>query len=98
MIQSVSSLNGLQASSGGAGVKTSVPQQSFGEMLSNAIGEVNNLQQQSDQKTLQLVKGEQVELHDVMISAQKSSVALQATIEVRNKMVEAYQEVMRMNI
>jgi len=42
--------------------------------------------------------GENVELHDVMIASQKASITLQATMEVRNKVVEAYQEIMRMQV
>jgi len=71
---------------------------SFSKMLSQAINDVNALQSQSDQQTERLVKGENVDLHNVMISAQKASISLQATIEIRNKVVEAYQEMMRMQV
>ncbi|WP_088005921.1 flagellar hook-basal body complex protein FliE [Indiicoccus explosivorum] len=73
-------------------------QQAFGEMLKNAIGEVNNAQQASDVMTRKLVQGEQVELHDVMITAQKASVMLNTSMEIRNKAIEAYQEILRMPV
>lgn len=73
-------------------------QQSFGTFLKDAIREVNGKQHESDRMTQKLVLGGDVELHDVMISAQKASIALNATMEVRNKVVEAYQEIIRMPV
>ncbi|RHW39650.1 flagellar hook-basal body complex protein FliE [Lysinibacillus yapensis] len=73
-------------------------QQSFANTLKEAIASVNHQQIQSDAMTQKLINGEDVELHEVMISAQKASVTLNATMEVRNKAIEAYQEIMRMTI
>ncbi|BAQ10512.1 flagellar hook-basal body protein flie [Bacillus sp. OxB-1] len=73
-------------------------QQSFGNYLKAAINEVDKKQIESDKMTQKLVLGGDVELHDVMIAAQKASVALNATMEVRNKVVEAYQEIIRMPV
>ncbi|WP_025785052.1 flagellar hook-basal body complex protein FliE [Sporosarcina sp. D27] len=73
-------------------------QQKFGNFLKDAIQNVNSAQVQSDVMTEKLVRGENVDLHNVMITAQKASVALNATMEIRNKVIEAYQEVMRMPV
>lgn len=73
-------------------------QKSFAETLKNAISAVNEQQIQSDKITDKLVNGEDVDLHEVMVAAQKASITLNATIEVRNKVIEAYQEIMRMSI
>lgn len=73
-------------------------QQKFSSMLSDAIHQVNQTQKVSDTMTTKLVKGEDVDLHNVMISAQKASIALNATVEMRNKVVEAYQEIIRMPV
>lgn len=73
-------------------------QQSFGAFLKDAIQQVNTKQHESDMMTQKLVLGGDVELHDVMIASQKASVALNATMEVRNKVVEAYQEIIRMPV
>ena len=70
----------------------------FSQFLKDSINEVNKSQAESDRLTEKLALGQDVDLHTVMIAAQKSSVALQATMEVRNKAVEAYQEIMRMQI
>ncbi|WP_413381628.1 flagellar hook-basal body complex protein FliE [Alkalihalobacillus sp. 1P02AB] len=71
---------------------------SFKAAFKDALNNVNQLQQESGQKTQQLVTGQIDDLHEVMIAGQKASVALQATVEVRNKVVEAYQEIMRMQV
>ncbi|KIL47713.1 flagellar hook-basal body protein FliE [Jeotgalibacillus campisalis] len=73
-------------------------QQNFADMLKDSINEVNEAQLSSDDMTNKLVKGENVELHDVMIASQKASISLSLTMQVRNKAVEAYQEIMRMPV
>jgi flagellar hook-basal body complex protein FliE len=73
-------------------------QQSFGTYLKDAIKDVNNKQHESDLMTQKLVFGGDVELHDVMIASQKASIALNATMEIRNKVIEAYQEIIRMPV
>lgn len=71
----------------------------FSKVMQNAVGQVNALQQSSgDLKTAFETGDPNVNLVDVMIASQKASVAFEATLQVRNKMVEAYQEVMRMSI
>lgn len=70
----------------------------FSNYLSNAIESVNNQQIQSDTFTQKLITGQDVDLHEVMIASQKASITLNATMEVRNKVIDAYQEIMRMSI
>ena len=53
---------------------------------------------QSDTLTEKLALGKEVDLHEVMIASQKASVTMQLTLEIRNKAVEAYQEMMRMQV
>ena len=59
---------------------------------------MNHAQVQSDIMTEKLANGENVQLHDVMIASQKASIMLETTLQVRNKVVEAYQSIMRMQI
>ena len=73
-------------------------QQSFSTFLKDSINSVNEAQIQSDELTNKMANGENVDLHTVMIASQKASISLSATLEIRNKVVEAYQEIMRMNI
>lgn len=73
-------------------------QQSFSEFFKDALNNVNKSQVESDVLTQKLVLGENVDLHEVMVAAQKASITLNATMEMRNKVVEAYQEIIRMPV
>ena len=73
-------------------------QTEFGDFLKTAIQSVNESQQASDIATEKLINGGDIELHDVMIASQKASITLNTTLEIRNKVVEAYQEIMRMQV
>jgi flagellar hook-basal body complex protein FliE len=73
-------------------------QKSFTSVLKQSIEKLNESQIQSDVLTEKLARGENVDLHQVMIASQKASITMQATLEVRNKVIEAYQEMMRMQV
>lgn len=70
----------------------------FGKMLGDAIKQVNQSQIESEKMTNQLVTGEVQDVHQVMLAAQKASLSLNLTVEVRNKVIESYQEIMRMQM
>ena len=71
----------------------------FGSMLKQAVNTVNEIQQDAGQKRTQFEMGDRsVTLADTMIAASKASVAFEATVQVRNKFVEAYKEVMSMPV
>ena len=70
----------------------------FGQMLQDAIKQVNNDQVASEQMTNKLVTGDVQDVHEVMLAAQKASLSLNLTVEVRNKVIESYQEIMRMQM
>lgn|SRR5690625_4377249 len=76
----------------------SIKQQSFATHLQKALEHVDQLQRQSDFKTEQLVKGEVTDLHDVMITAQKASLTLETTVQIQRKVIDAYNEIMRMQV
>lgn len=78
--------------------KAESKESNFENFLSDALAKVNNLQNDAAVKSQQLALGENVELHQVMVTTEKANLALQLTIQVRNKIVEAYQEIMRMQI
>ncbi|WP_108669695.1 flagellar hook-basal body complex protein FliE [Peribacillus acanthi] len=73
-------------------------QTKFASVLKDSINKVNDAQIQSDKVTERMIRGENVDLHTVMITSQKASITLQTTMEIRNKVVEAYQEIMRMQV
>lgn len=70
----------------------------FSETVKKAVSEVNELQTEADQLATKLAAGDAVEIHQAMIAMQKASTALQFTVQVRNKVIEAYQEIMRMQV
>lgn len=71
---------------------------SFKETLSSFIQEVNGLQQGAEDSIRKLATGEVKNLHQVMIAAGEADVAFRFMMEVRNKLMEAYREVMRMQV
>ena len=72
---------------------------SFGETLNNAIDSVSRTQRQSGELQKAFEMGDpRADLARVMVAMQQSSVAFRATVEVRNKLVQAYQDVMNMPI
>ncbi|SIS37659.1 flagellar hook-basal body complex protein FliE [Salimicrobium flavidum] len=70
----------------------------FADSLKNAIDGVNKAQVESNEMTKALARGEVDDLHNVMISSQKASVMMTTATEVQSKVVEAYKEVMRMQV
>lgn len=71
----------------------------FGQALKSAIDQVNAAQQQAQQMTQDFVAGqENVNLQDVMVNLQKASLSFQQMVQVRNKLVSAYQDVMNMPV
>ena len=74
-------------------------QADFGQLLKSAVDQVNTVQQTASQLSQEFVRGNQdVELHDVMISLQKANVSFQSMIQVRNRLVTAYQEIMNIQV
>ena len=71
---------------------------SFGEFLSDSLKEVNTLKKQSEVANMKLAAGQVEDISEVVIAGEKASIAVQLTMQVRNKMVEAYQEIMRMQV
>lgn len=71
----------------------------FAQALKSSLDQVSNIQQQSQQLGQRFALGDdKVNLSDVMISMQKANISFQATIQVRNKLVSAYQDIMNMPI
>ena len=83
---------------GKGGVKDLESRESFEKTLKKFITDVNSLQNQAAESTVDLAKGEVEDVHDVMIAVEKANIAMELMLEIRNKIVEAYQEVMRMPV
>jgi flagellar hook-basal body complex protein FliE len=100
-IQSIGAVDSIFKPSAPELTKTDTNQQkeiNFNDILKNSIKSLNDSQLQADQLSQKLALGENVDLHEVMIASQKAQIALNLAVEVRNKAVEAYQEIMRMQV
>jgi len=73
-------------------------QVSFKDLLSDALAQVNGLQRNADTSVTRLAAGDGIAIDEVMLAVQKADLALQLTQQVRNKLVDAYQEISRMQI
>jgi flagellar hook-basal body complex protein FliE len=98
--QMVSQLRAVAAQAGqSSAVNGPAPAQDFSELLKSAIAEVDATQQEARQLTRQFETGDpNVDLQDVVLSLQKASVSFQTMVQVRNKLVSAYQEIMNMQV
>ncbi|MBT9153151.1 MAG: Flagellar hook-basal body complex protein FliE [Firmicutes bacterium] len=70
----------------------------FAAELNNALAEVNALQVRADDMATKLVLGQIDDVHEVTIAMEKAALSLQLAVQVRNKVVEAYQEIARMQV
>jgi flagellar hook-basal body complex protein FliE len=78
-----------------SGAKTSPVGESFGDTMKKAIANVNQLQTDADQMATKIASGDSVDIHNAMIAMQKASMSLQFTMQVRSKVMDAYQEIMK---
>jgi flagellar hook-basal body complex protein FliE len=78
--------------------KSSSVQKSFADTLNEAIGSVNQMQVAADKGMQDLATGRTDNIADVMIATEKADIALKLMVQVRNKIIDAYQEVMKMQV
>lgn len=79
-------------------VAPSAEKKSFVDTLQEAVNQVNQLQVTADRKMEDLATGKAKSIPDVMIAAEKADIALKLMVQVRNKVIEAYQEIMKMQV
>ena len=81
---------------GGSPAKIEGP--SFQEILKESLAKVNDLQTEKSKKIEELVTNKEAGIDEVMIALEEASVAFEFTMQVRNRLIEAYREVMRIQI
>src|SRR4051794_20950690 len=98
-------LNPLEAAQGKArvaalpdGMRTAAPTESFGTMLDGLVSNVCAKQTGAAELTKRVLLGDSAQLHTSVIAIQEASVAFTMMVEVRHKLVESYQELMRMQV
>ncbi len=74
------------------------PDNMFANMLKNNIQDTNNLLNKADQYQYDFTVLRNRELHEVMIATEEANMALKFTMQVRNKVIEAYQELLRIQV
>ena len=68
------------------------------DSMINSLNETNTLQNQAEASAIQFALGESDNMHDLLVAQTKANTALQYTVAVRDKMIEAYQQIMQMQI
>jgi len=98
-LRAVAAQASVSAPAAAANAATQAPSQDFAALLQSAVDEVNNTQLDARQLTKQFESGNaEINLQDVVLSLQKASLSFQTMVQVRNKLVSAYQEVMNMQV
>ena len=95
---SVMPIGSLPAVMPTAPVSTSAPAESTRSAFANGLEQVQGSLDQADALGQQLASGELTDLHEYMAASTKASLAVELTVAIRDKAVEAYQEIMRMQI
>jgi flagellar hook-basal body complex protein FliE len=74
------------------------PESLFPELFKQAVARVEAFHNDSTEKTGRFLRGEEQEVHEMVLAAQRSQLSFELFLQVRNKVVQAYQEVMRMQV
>ncbi len=72
--------------------------ESFGQVLKQSLNEVNQLQNQADEAIDALATGQNTDIHNTMIAMEKADVAFRLLMQIRNKVINAYETIMRMQV
>lgn len=93
------SLGALEIGAPGFGAKGAKSADgAFGDILSKAVAEVNQLQKQADNAAEGLITGRETNLHGTLVALEKADVSFKLMMKVRDKIVDAYREVMKMGV
>jgi len=71
---------------------------SFQDLMMEALSNANQLEKESDSITNDFIAGKTDSIHSVLIAAEKAALSLELIVEVRNKVLDAYNEIMRMQV
>ncbi|MBM3395326.1 MAG: flagellar hook-basal body complex protein FliE [Betaproteobacteria bacterium] len=97
--QLLQELNATAAKASGAGENSAAEVPDFGEMLKSALDTVHDAQTEAARLQTEFDQGApNANLHEVMVSLQKASLSFQTMVQVRNRLVSAYQEIMNMSV
>lgn len=77
---------------------TNAQSNEFGQMLAKSIDDVNRFQLEADESINKLADGRQTDIHQTMIAVEKADISLELLLQIRNKVVAAYERIMRMAV
>ena len=97
-IKSIGQVSGDSRIQKSQNIKTDKSGPSFKDTLNNFLSDVNEMQQKADQSIQKMVAGEITDVHQVMSSVEEATVAFNMMMEIRNKVMDAYQEIMRIRL
>ncbi len=86
-----------QAASGKA-QSQEIPETSFKDMMKNYIEEANDMQVEADDSIRSIIAGEDIDPHQVMLAVEKANMSFNLVMQIRNKMLEAYKEVIKTSV
>lgn len=89
---------GITPGPGGKPVQSSGVSATFADALKGAVTETSKLQQEADSAAMKVLAGDAGSLHHAMIALEKADISFRTLLQVRNRVLEAYQEIMRMPV
>jgi len=96
MIEKINGVQNLPNVTGTSNAQNVKTDSDFSKILSDAIKSVNDEQKSVEQLSDDFAQGKVSNIHELVVEAEKASISLRLTVEVRNKIVDAYREIMRM--
>jgi flagellar hook-basal body complex protein FliE len=97
-LPSASPVSGVSPSSLGRGATDAQGNVAFGDLLKQALQEVNQVSAQADTEARNLMTGEGADMHSAMLAVQKADLSFQMMMAVRSKLIDAYRQVMGMQM
>ena len=92
------SVGNLTHTAGNAAHAAAPSKGGFGELLQSSLDRVNQLQSDADRTAEALAVGSQTDIHSAMIAVEKAGIALELALQIRNKLLNAYESLMRQQI
>jgi len=83
---------------GGGSSGSSQPGTDFGSALNKAVSSLQQLSGQADASSMALAKGDPIDIHEVMLANEQASLGFSMALQVRNKLIDAYQEIMKTSV
>lgn len=93
-----SKIDGISKRSDELGKTVGAEEESFKDVLGKFVGDVNQLQKQADTSVNKLASGEITDIHSVMVKVEEANLSFSLMMEIRNKIVEGYKEILRTGV